>query len=67
MNQGDYDEGIRWQRDQLEICQQNGDKQGMATLYTNMGIVLLEKGDYEPALDCFENGCLCVKSWGISN
>jgi len=56
MNQGDYDEGIRCQRDQLLVCEKHNDKQGMASLYTNMGIVYFEKGDYDAALDSYQKG-----------
>ncbi|MBK7408615.1 MAG: AAA family ATPase [Saprospirales bacterium] len=46
MNQGHYDEGLRWLQAQLELAQENQDKQGMATLYTNMGIVNFGKRRY---------------------
>ena len=56
MNQGDYTEGIKAQREELEIAEKNNDLAGAATLWVNLGIVYFEKGDETAALHCFEKG-----------
>ncbi len=56
MNEGDFDEGIRFQEEHLKRYRQQNDKQGMAILYTYLGIVYFEKGDYDLALERFEKG-----------
>jgi predicted ATPase/class 3 adenylate cyclase len=56
MNQGNYSEGLRWMRSQLEDCRKRNDKPGMATLFVNMGIVSMEKGDHNYSLACFVEG-----------
>lgn len=56
MNQGHYDEGIRWLEEQLDIAERAADKQGLTTLYTNLGIIYLEKGALDSALLCLEKG-----------
>jgi tetratricopeptide (TPR) repeat protein len=56
MNQGHYDEGIRWLEEQLDIAERAEDKQGLTTLYTNLGIIYLEKSSLDSALLCLEKG-----------
>lgn len=56
MNQGNYSEGLRWMKSQLEDCRKLDDKPGMATLFVNMGIVSMEKGDHNYSLACFVEG-----------
>lgn len=57
MNQGHYDEeGIRWLEEQLDIAERVADKQGLTTLYTNLGIIYLEKNSLDSALLCLEKG-----------
>ncbi|MBL7814093.1 MAG: tetratricopeptide repeat protein [Saprospiraceae bacterium] len=56
MNQGDYTEGVKTQREELEIAEKNNDLAGAATLWVNLGIVYFEKGDENAALRCFEKG-----------
>jgi predicted ATPase/class 3 adenylate cyclase len=56
MNQGKYSEGLKWMKRQLEDCRNRNDKPGMATLFVNMGIVSMEKGDNNYALSCFVEG-----------
>lgn len=56
MNQGDYTEGVKTQREELEIAEKSNDLAGAATLWVNLGIVYFEKGDENAALHCFEKG-----------
>lgn len=56
MNQGDYNEGIRWVRSELDLARSQRDKRSMATLLINLGIITVEKGDHDAALPCFEEG-----------
>ena len=64
MNPGNYDEGLRWLSSQLELAQENQDKQGMAQLHTNMGIVNFEKGDYEASQLSQEKGLALAEELG---
>ncbi len=56
MNQGDYTEGVKIQREELDIAEKNNDFAGASTLWVNLGIVYFEKGDDNAALRCFEKG-----------
>jgi len=56
MNQGNYDEAIRCQQQQVVIAEKQKDKQGVADLYTKLGIVFFEKGDYDSALENYQKG-----------
>lgn len=56
MNQGDYTEGVKIQREELDIAEKNNDLAGASTLWVNLGIVYFEKGDDNAALRCFEKG-----------
>ena len=56
MNQGDYTEGVKIQREELNIAEKNNDLAGASTLWVNLGIVYFEKGDDNAALRCFEKG-----------
>ncbi len=56
MNLGNFNEGIERQEYHLKIAELRGDKLGMATLYTNTGIVYFEKGDYDAAKKCYQKG-----------
>lgn len=56
MNQGDYTEGVKIQREELDIVEKNNDLAGASTLWVNLGIVYFEKGDDNAALRCFEKG-----------
>ena len=56
MNQGDYTEGVKIQREELDIAEKNNNLSGASTLWVNLGIVYFEKGDENAALRCFEKG-----------
>ncbi len=56
MNQGDYTEGVKIQKEELDIAEKNNDLAGASTLWVNLGIVYFEKGDDNAALRCFEKG-----------
>jgi predicted ATPase/class 3 adenylate cyclase len=56
MNQGDYTEGVKLQREELNEAEKATDKTSAATLWVNLGIVYAEKGDDNAALNCFEKG-----------
>jgi len=64
MNQGHYDEGVRWLEEQLAISEHAEDKQGLTILYTNLGIIYLEKGSLDSALLCLEKGLALAEELG---
>ncbi|MEL7121729.1 MAG: tetratricopeptide repeat protein, partial [Bacteroidota bacterium] len=64
MNQGNYDDGIVVMEEQKRYCELHNDKQGMATINTFEGILLLEKGDYDLALENFEKGLALSEELG---
>jgi len=64
-NQKEYEQAVKCYDQAIEISR------GISNLLV-LGESLLEKGDYEPALDCFENGffactTICKHPQGLSN
>lgn len=51
--QGDYDKGIDYYSQSLEIFEEIGNKQGIATSLNNIGTIYKVQGDYAKAIDYF--------------
>ena len=54
MDQVNYEQALEYYDKNLKICQEIGDKSGMASSYNNIGIIYHEQGNYEQALAYYQ-------------
>lgn len=64
MNRGQFERGIDLIRLQIPVHRMHQDKQGLATLHTNLGIVYFESGNYDAALREYHNGLELAEELG---
>lgn len=64
MNRGQFERGIDLIRLQIPVHRMHQDKQGLATLHTNLGIVFFESGDYDSALREYHSGLELAEELG---
>ena len=52
-HRGDLDQALDWYRQELAICEQLGDRAGMARSYHQLATVVQAQGEYDQALDWY--------------
>ncbi len=62
--QGDYERSLEYFTRSLEIWENLGDSQGIASALNDIGNVHADRGDYEKALECYEKRVEICKSIG---
>ena len=64
MNQGDYPNSLDYYSQSLKIYKQIGEKNGIATSLTNIGIIYQKQGDYAKALNHCQNSYeISLSNW----
>ncbi|MDY6999988.1 MAG: tetratricopeptide repeat protein, partial [Actinomycetota bacterium] len=50
---GEYETALEWYERSLALCEELGDRAGLATTYNNIGIIYDARGEYETALEWY--------------